>query len=207
MKKILFIEDESALQRTFEDILTKEGYEMISAIDGEEGLRKNGFSKDNKPEQPQIIIGLLVDGDGFPLSFSIFPGNTFEGHTLIPVLSALQERHKITTLTVVADSAMISKENIETLTNAKLSFIVGARLGYLSLAIVSETARQLNQTDGATIRIPWNKGFLICEFSSKRYTKDKSDTEKQVNKAQQVVDRKKPAKRLKFLTGEKPIKY
>lgn len=171
--------------------------------DKEEGLRKNGFSKDNKPEQPQIIIGLLVNADGFPLSFSIFPGNTFEGHTLIPVLSGLQERHKITTLTVVADSAMISQKNIEALTHAKLSFIVGARLGYLNVATVAEISRKLSQTDGATMRVPWNNGFLICEFSAKRYSKDKSDTEKQVNKAQAVLNGKKPTKRLKFLTGEK----
>jgi len=178
-------------------------FESFKADEGDEGLRKNGFSKDNKPEQPQIIIGLLVSGDGFPLSFSVFPGNKFEGHTLIPVLSALQTKYQISTLTVVADSAMISEENIKALKVAKLSFIVGARLGYLDLATVTIMSQELKSTDGATIRLPLNNGFLICDFSSKRYAKDKSDTEKQVSKAQQVLDGKRRTKRLKFLTGEK----
>lgn len=60
--------------------------------DEEEGLKRFGFSKDNKPEQPQIIIGLLVNQDGFPISFSVFPGNKFEGHTLLPVISVLKEK-------------------------------------------------------------------------------------------------------------------
>lgn len=178
-------------------------FESFKADEGDEGLRKNGFSKDNKPQQPQIIIGLLVSGDGFPLSFSVFPGNKFEGHTLIPVLSTLQARYQISTLTVVADSAMVSQENIQALESAKLSFIVGARLGYLDLETVKEISNNLNLTDKATIRIPTENGFLICDFSAKRYAKDKSDTEKQINKAQLVLDRKMPTKRLKFLTGEK----
>lgn len=47
-------------------------------------LRKIGFSKDNKASQPQIMIGLLVNDSGFPISYQIFPGNKFEGHTLMP---------------------------------------------------------------------------------------------------------------------------
>jgi len=178
-------------------------FESFKADEEDEGLRKNGFSKDNKPQQPQIIIGLLVNGDGFPLSFSVFPGNKFEGHTLIPVISALQKKYHIPTLTVVADSAMISQDNIQALKAAHLSFIVGARLGYLNLNTVNKISQELNLTDRVSIRIPWSSGFLICDFSSKRYAKDKSDTEKQVNRANRVLEGKTSTKRLKFLTGEK----
>ena len=55
MKKILFIEDEAALQKTFGDILTKEGYEMVSALDGEEGLR---LAKSEKPDL--ILLDLIL---------------------------------------------------------------------------------------------------------------------------------------------------
>lgn len=178
-------------------------FESLKTDEGEEGLRKHGFSKDNKPQQPQIIIGLLVNGDGFPLSFSVFPGNKFEGHTLIPVISVLKKRHQISTLTVVADAAMISQDNIGALKDANLNFIVGARLGVLDLETVIKISKALNLTDGASIRIPQNNGFLICDFSVKRYAKDKSDTEKQIERATRVVKRKTSTKRLKFLTGEK----
>lgn len=167
--------------------------------DEEEGLKRFGFSKDNKPEQPQIIIGLLVNQDGFPLSFSVFPGDKFEGHTLLPVISALKEKHQISSLTVVADSAMLSKDNIESLRLARLNFIVGARLGYLDLDTVTQISQRLNIVDGTTIHMPLNEGFLICDFSAKRYAKDKSDTEKQIAKANQVVDGRLTPKKLKFL--------
>jgi len=50
-------------------------------------FRKPGFSKDNKSNQPQIVIGLMVDNNGFPLTYSVFEGNKFEGKTFLPVIS------------------------------------------------------------------------------------------------------------------------
>ena len=50
-------------------------------------LRKIGFSKDNKTNQPQIMIGLLVNDDRFPILYQVFEGNKFEGHTLMPLNS------------------------------------------------------------------------------------------------------------------------
>lgn len=166
-------------------------------------LRQCGFSKDNKANQPQVVIGLLVGRDGFPLAFKIFPGNKFEGHTLIPTLTALKTKHQITSLTVVADAAMLSEENIQALKQAHLSYIVGARLGYLPLNTAKSISQELNQTEGKTIKIPQGNRFLICDFSSKRYSKDKSDTEKQLTKAQKVVDGKLSPKRYKFLTFQR----
>lgn len=166
-------------------------------------LRKYGFSKDNKANQPQIVIGLLVNEDGFPLSFNVFPGNTFEGHTFIPVITTLKDKYHISSLTVVADAAMLSEDNIKAIKKANLSYIVGARLGYINLDMVTRISKQLNMTDGVTIRLPVNDGFLICDFSSKRYAKDKSDTEKQIMKAQSILDGKIHPKKHKFLAAEK----
>lgn len=53
----------------------------------EDELRRPGYSKDNKSQQPQILIGLLVTPEGFPVAYQVFEGNTFEGHTLIPIIS------------------------------------------------------------------------------------------------------------------------
>ena len=49
-------------------------------------LKIQGFSKDNKSQQPQIVIGLLVTQSGLPLSYNVFAGNTFEGKTMLPVV-------------------------------------------------------------------------------------------------------------------------
>ncbi|MDT8375078.1 MAG: hypothetical protein RQ737_14030, partial [Bacteroidales bacterium] len=56
-------------------------------------LKKQGFSKDNKSQQPQIVIGLLVTQAGFPLAYDVFAGNTFEGKTMLPVVEGFIARH------------------------------------------------------------------------------------------------------------------
>ena len=170
-------------------------------------FRKNGFSKDNKIGQPQILIGLIVNRDGFPLAFAVFEGNKFEGHTLIPTILGFKKKHQVRTLTVVADAAMISRKNIKALKQAKLSYIVGARLGNMKLSLISQIGKGLNAVDGATIRLPTSEGFLICSFSGKRYSKDKHEMEKQLEKAQLVLDGKREAKKNKFLAKNAKIKY
>lgn len=79
----------------------------------EDELRKNGFSKDNKVHQPQILIALMVSKEGFPIAFEIFPGNTFEGHTMIPIIQNFIKRNAAKDFTVVADATMISSENVK----------------------------------------------------------------------------------------------
>jgi transposase len=113
----------------------------------EDELRKNGFSKDNKSQQPQILVALVVTKEGFPIAYEIFSGNTFEGHTLIPVIKDFIDRNKINTFTVVADAAMISSENIAQLTQHGLNYIVGARMGNLSAELLETVDKQIARQD------------------------------------------------------------
>ena len=93
----------------------------------EDELRKNGFSKDNKSQQPQILVALMVSKEGFPVSYEVFAGNTFEGHTIIPTITKFIEKNKVKTFTVVADAAMISTENIEQLIQNKITRVKGKK--------------------------------------------------------------------------------
>lgn len=165
-------------------------------------LRACGFSKDNKSNQPQIVVGLLVTSDGFPLSYNVFPGNTFEGHTMIPIITTLVKKYAIKSLTVIADSAMLSDANIASLEEESIHYIVGARLGYLSLSRVQDIVANLKNIDRASIRIPYKNSSLICDFSSKRYAKDKYETEKYIQKARDIIEKKAIVKRHKFLLGK-----
>jgi hypothetical protein len=170
-------------------------------------LRKPGFSKDNKSQQPQIIIGLLVNSDGFPLAYQVFSGNKFEGHTLIPVILAFKLKHKIKTLTVVADAAMISWDNITALKESGLNYIVGARTGSLSPKLIQEVSATLNQQDGATTRQATDYGDLICEFSQKRFAKDKREMDKQIKKAEERLKDPSRVKRTKFIKAKDNAAY
>jgi transposase len=165
-----------------------------------DNLRKPGFSKDGKSQQPQIVIGLLVDTQGFPLGYEVFAGNTFEGNTMLPVVQDFCAAHKISSFTIVADAAMISMKNVKELKEKKLSYIVGARLANLSPILIDRITDDLRgHVHGQTIRIPTEHGDLISSFSDSRYRKDKSDMEKQIAKAKRLVLEKNLGKKAKFL--------
>lgn len=162
-------------------------------------LRKEGFSKDNKPQQPQIVVGLIVTRQGYPLSYEVFAGNTFEGKTMLDVLDNFTKQNGVDRPIVVADAAMLSHENIEELKQRKLSYIVGARLANTSLKVIKDASNKLQKKDGKSIRIKTDNGDLIIEFSKKRYNKDKHEMGKQILKAQLLIDGKLAAKHTKFI--------
>jgi transposase len=164
----------------------------------EDELRKNGFSKDNKLQQPQILVALMVTKEGFPVNYEVFAGNTFEGHTIIPVVKDFIHKNKIKHFTVVADAAMISAENIEVLRTSSINYIVGARMGNLSNDLISAIDQKLPREDGKSIRIKTGNGYLICSYSSVRYRKDKYEMEKQIEKAKYIIDNPAKSKKMKF---------
>lgn len=168
-------------------------------------LREMGFSKDNKSQQPQILVALMVTKEGFPIAYEIFTGNTFEGHTLILSVKRFIAKHSIKTFTIVADAAMISAGNITELVKNELHYIVGARMGNLSRSLIDKIDRQITREDGYSIRLKTKLGYLICSFSSLRYRKDKYEMEKQIKKAMDIVENPGKRKKLKFTTtkGEK----
>jgi transposase len=164
----------------------------------EDELRKNGFSKDNKSQQPQILIALMVSKEGFPIAYEVFSGNTFEGHTIIPVIKDFIERNGVKDFTVVADAAMISSENVQQLNQNNIKYIVGARLGNISTALLETIDRIISREDGKSIRIETESGYLICSYSSLRYRKDKYEMDKQIEKAKQVIAKPSKSKKMKF---------
>lgn len=165
----------------------------------EDDLRRNGFSKDNKSQQPQILVALMVTKEGFPISYSLFPGNTFEGHTIIPVVNSFIEKHAVKEFTVVADAAMISTTNVQELLRNNINYIVGARLANLSTEQIEHIDRSIIREDGKTIRLKTDNGFLICDYSSVRYRKDKHEMEKQIDKARVIIETPSKSKRIKFI--------
>ena len=168
----------------------------------EDEFRRNGFSKDNKINQPQILLGLVVDKTGFPIYYDMFKGNTFEGKTLIPIIAGLKKTYQIDKFTVIADAGMFSEENLEALAKEGIDYVVGARLGNMSIDKLSDIAQGLDKTDKKIIK----RGTILYEYSAKRAKKDKADNDKAILRADYYL--KNPAKVLKrsrFLTskGEK----
>lgn len=169
-------------------------------------LRKTGFSKDNKSQQPQILVALMVTREGFPVAYDIFPGNTFEGHTIIPSIQSFIKKHEVKHFTIVADAAMISVANIQALMQANVHYIVGARLGNVSGSTLAHIDKYLARENGNTIRMNTDNGSLICSYSAQRFKKDQYEMEKQLKTAQAVLDQPSKIKKVKFIiTKEEKI--
>lgn len=166
----------------------------------EDDLRKFGFSKDNKANQPQLVVTLTVTADGFPLHLRVFPGNKFEGHLMLPCIKEIIKKHNLNDFVVVADSAMVSHTNMEELERENLSYIVGARLGNLPTKIWEQIIT-VPKIDGISKRFDFgNNRILVVSYSQKRANKDKSDREKQLKRAQFTLNNPSVvSKRFKFL--------
>jgi len=170
-------------------------------------FQKPGFSKDNKPQQPQIVIGLITTRSGFPIMHEVFEGNTFEGHTMLAIVLRFQERVGETKPVIVADAAMLSKANMQQLEAEGYRFIVGARLANTSPSFIDQIHTALPRTDKALRRFSYEtvvkNATMICEFSDTRYKKDKRDFDKQVKRALVLLERNEPGRRAKFIKKSK----
>lgn len=155
----------------------------------EDDLRKIGFSKDGKFQNPQIMLGLLVGQNGYPIGYDIFEGNTYEGHTLIPTLKKIQEKYGFDKPIVIADAGLLSKDNIENLKVEEYQFILGARIKNESDPIKKEILEKSeNIEDGQNFQIKKSdETKLIVGYSDKRKRKDEYNRKKGIKKLKDKI--------------------
>lgn len=176
----------------------------------EDNLRKVGMNKERRVD-PQIVVGLLVTPNGFPLEVHAFTGNTAETTTLIPVLRSFQDRHGVKDIVVAADAGMLSAGNLNALEDAGFSFIVGSRISKAPYDLVEHFTLGAALHDGATLESKRIMGVggnardrrVVYHYSAKRDRRDNHTLDKQIERAQKVVDGSRPVKKDRFvkLTG------
>lgn len=167
-------------------------------VQQEDEYRKPGLSKERRLE-PQIIIGLLVNQDGFPLGLQSFEGNTAETKTILPVLEAFRIKHRLDAITVVADAAMLSLKNLESLSQAGYHYIVGSRLSKVPYDIARYQKTQ-PLTDNQIVVTQKDSYKIIYQYKAKRAALDIKNIEKQLMKARRIVNGQTPVKRNRFLS-------
>lgn len=176
--------------------------------DKDDKFRKFGYSKDGKSAQPQILIALVVNEDGYPVAVEMFEGNKFEGHTILPSIIKFKNRYGIKNLTVVADAAMLSVDNLNELKKYNVNYIVAARLSNLSKEFTEEMVKKLNRKEDVYFRKETDNGILICSYSKRRAIKDRKDRLKQIAKAKKYLESSKTILRKpRFLTEVKESSY
>lgn len=94
---------------------------------GGQALGRRGYSKDHRGDLRQMILGVVMDGEGHPLCTEMWPGNTSDVSVLLPMVDRLKGRFAIGRVCVVADRGMISAETIAGLEERGLDYILGAR--------------------------------------------------------------------------------
>jgi transposase len=166
-----------SIKLVFYDVTT-----LYFETDNRDDLRERGFSKDGKHAQPQVVLGLLVSRDGYPLSYSLFNGSQYEGRTMLPIVEDFVHRFHLDDFVVVADSGLMNKTNISLLESGGYKYIIGARIKSESKEI-KQWVLSLDKTDGCFHELgKLPKSRLIISYSENRAKKDRSNREKGVKR-------------------------
>jgi len=161
----------------------------------EDDFRISGFSKDGKHSNPQIVLGLLVAENGYPLDYEAFEGSSFEGHTMIPVIERFKAKYNLQQLTVVADAGLMSNKNVALLQQHGYSFILGGRIKnentelkskILALKLADQAMAELKRADG---------NRLIVHFSTSRAAKDAKNRQKGIERLRKKLSTGKLTKK------------
>ena len=179
-----------------------------------------GFSKDNKVNQVQVVMGLLIDNNGIPVGYELYPGNTSEFSTLYPVIKNLKEKYKLKKVIVAADRGLNSGKNLLLLKELGLDYVMAYKLkgakkeikeklfedGY---TIEKEFKYKLIEhvkeirVDGKVEKIQDN---LLLGYSEKRDKKDKADRQRLLDKADKLLNNPSMMKQELKKGGKKFIK-
>lgn len=161
----------------------------------EDDLRRSGFSKDGKHNEPQIVLGLLVSENGYPLDYGIFEGDKFEGHTMLPVIEAFKEKYKMQQLIVVADAGLMSNKNITALLEQEYDFIIGGRIKNESRH-VQEQILALRLEDDESTEIRKDELLrIIVHYSESRAHKDAFNRNKGMERLKKLLNTGKLTKK------------
>jgi transposase len=159
---------------------------------GGQTVGKRGFSKDHRPDLNQMVVGVVLDGNGRPLCCEMWPGNTTDVKTLIPVVNRVRDRFNVSKFCVVADRGMISKETLVEFEKPenKVPYILGTRMRNVSEVKRDVLSRAENYQEvvpeGTRVKDPsplkvqevWvdKRRYIIC-VNSKQARKDAADRE------------------------------
>jgi len=176
--------------------------------ESEDDLRRIGFSKEGRLNRPQIQLGLFTTLQGYPLSFEVYKGNKFEGHTITDVLEKFQKRFKLASKPiVVADKGMLNNANIAYLEQNGYKYILAYKIKNIEKELKNKIANLVFNGDGDIHTIDIEKEIiykdsegknqklqikqrLILTYSSKRAKKDKSTREKALKKIKDTLSKK-----------------
>ena len=200
LNKLVYAQTKSLFKEKI-DVIYFDATTLYFESFSEDEFKKNGYSKDGKFNQPQVVLALMVTKEGLPVGYKAFAGDTFDGHTLIPVLKEIKEHYDLDKVVYVADAGMFNKENLkefETLDEHKMTYIVGARIKSMPKVLQDEIKNSDNYTqldDNTKVAtFEYNGKKLLVSHSLKRAKKDKYEREKGIEKLRAKLAKEKSVK-------------
>lgn len=175
----------------------------FESFDSDE-LRARGMSKENKTNEVQVVLGLLVDGEGIPIDYELFRGNTSEMNTIVEVVNNYKAKNKLEKVTVVADRGLNSRLNLKTLTDLNFDYIVAQSIDRLPAETKEKIFREDNwdqefvaQDGSETFKVktikqssaPELDNEIIVTWSAKRQAHDLKVLNERFDKCKQLLDR------------------
>ena len=157
-----------------------------------DSLRRFGYSKEKRSDCTQVVFGLLVDTEGMPLGFDVYPGNTFEGKTIPSVMTKLKKKFKIRRFILVGDRGLFSNENLQSVKAKGDEFIVGLKLGLLKdrhAEIYNIKNFRFINKDLAIYETSYNNDRCIITWSRKRAERDKKVREDILSKLEDKLSK------------------
>lgn len=154
---------------------------------GGETIGQYGNSKDHRPDRKQMVVGAVLDNQGFPLCCEIWPGNTTDVKTLLPIADRLKKRFGVEKMCVVADRGMISQDTIKKLEKKNIHYILGVRMRNVTQVkqavltrqgryreVVPEAKRAKAPSPLKVKEVMWDQRYIVC-LNSKQARKDKAE--------------------------------
>ena len=147
----------------------------------EDDLRQFGFSKDLKFKETQVVLALVTNQEGHPLTYELFPGRTSEGSTLISVVQGLRKRFAVKKTVLVADKALFTDKNLQLMEEYGIQYVVSAKLKSLPKAKKEEVLSSDYKPQAIVGEFQWIREFehkqrrLLVSYSQKRANKNKAD--------------------------------
>jgi transposase len=187
----LLAEQKETVDVMFYDLTT-----VYFETNSQDALRDFGFSKDGKCQHVQIMLAVIVTKYGLPIDYEEFPGNCYEGHTLIPVIDKIRARYQIDRVVLVADSALMNNINLAVLTEKNINYVIAARIKNTKKELKetildkSDYKKITNDNDdfiqSKIVALPTAE-TLVVFHSSKRARKDEYDRQKDIERIEKYI--------------------
>ena len=153
----------------------------------EDDLRKTGFSKDGKHQNPQIYLGLLVSLGGDAIGYEIFEGGIYEGHTLLPFIERISKKFNLSKPVLIADAGLLSTDNIKLLEQNDYKYILGARPKNETSEIKHQILETRLENDTYKAIKKDSKTRLIISYSDKRAAKDEHNRKRGLQRLEKQI--------------------